>query len=383
MYIPRKIESEVRDGIASNPVTAVIGPRQCGKSTLVKNLIRGNPDVIYLDLERPSDLRKLDEPEWFFTSQKEKLICIDEIQRKPDLFPLIRSLTDEWGRNGRFLVLGPASRDLLKQSSETLAGRITYIRLTPFIWEEIKVNHSLEEYMVKGGFPRSLLNDFSRSVRWREHFITTFLERDLLQWAGVSPLTMRRLWQMLAHNNGQTLNLSSLGGSLGVSQTTVRNYIDLLEATFMLKSVRPFYSNTGKRLVKSPKVYESDTGILAALLGLSDFADISGHPVYGSLWETMVLSNLAGELPASEILFYRTNQGAEMDFIVERRGIRIAIECKASLSPSLTRGNRSAMQDIQADFTLVVSPLEQGWDMKDGVKIVSLSQMISFFREME
>ena len=302
MYIPRKIESEVRDGIASNPVTAVIGPRQCGKSTLVKNLIRGNPDVIYLDLERHSDLRKLDEPEWFFTSQKEKLICIDEIQRKPDLFPLIRSLTDEWGRNSRFLVLGSASRDLLKQSSETLAGRITYIRLTPFIWEEIKVNHSLEEYMVKGGFPRSLLNDFSRSVRWREDFITTFLERDLLQWAGVSPLTMRRLWQMLAHNNGQTLNLSSLGGSLGVSQTTVRNYIDLLEATFMLKSVRPFYSNTGKRLVKSPKVCESDTGILAALLGLSDFADISGHPVYGSLWETMVLSNLAGELPASEIL---------------------------------------------------------------------------------
>ena len=382
MYIPRKIESEVREGLASNPVTAITGPRQCGKSTLVRNLIRDLQDVIYLDLERPSDFRKLDEPEWFFTSQKDKLICIDEVQRKPDLFPLIRSLTDEWGQNGKFLVLGSASRDLLKQSSESLAGRITYIRLTPFLWNEIRAKSSLEEFMVKGGFPRSLMADFAQAGKWREDFITTFLERDVLQWAKVSPLTMHRLWQMLAHHNGQTINFSSFGSSLGVSNTTVRNYIDLLEGTFMLQSVRPYYSNTGKRLVKSPKVYISDTGILASLLGLPDFASISGHPVFGALWETLVLATITGQLPYANISFYRSSQGAEMDFVIEQKGIKIAIECKASVSPSLTRGNWSAIQDIQADQVLVVSPVNQGWDLKDGIKIVALDQLELFLNEL-
>ncbi len=382
MYIPRKIEQDIREGLASNPVTAITGPRQCGKSTLVRNLIHGDPGVVYLDLERPSDYRKLDDPEWFFISQKDKLICIDEIQRKPDLFPLIRSLTDEWGGNGKFLVLGSASRDMLKQSSESLAGRIAYIRLTPFLWEEIRDRSSVEEYMVKGGFPRSLLADYSRSERWREDFITTFLERDVLQWTGVSPMTMRRTWQMLAHLNGQTLNLSSIGNSLGVSNVTVRNYLDLLEGTFMLRSVRPYYSNTGKRLVKSPRVYISDTGILASLLGLPDFAALAGHPAFGSFWETLVLETISGHLPSAGIFFYRSGQGAEMDFIIEHKGTRIAIECKASVSPSLTRGNRSAIEDIRADRVLVVSPVENGWDMKDGVKIVTLDRLVSLLGEL-
>lgn len=382
MYIPRNIESEVRKGLASNPVTAITGPRQCGKSTLVRNLIRDRQDVIYLDLERPSDFRKLDEPEWFFTSQKDKLICIDEIQRKPDLFPLIRSLTDEWGQNGKFLVLGSASRDLLKQSSESLAGRITYIRLTPFLWDEIRSESSLEDYMVKGGFPRSLLADFSRAERWREDFITTFLERDILQWARVSPLTMHRLWQMIAHHNGQTINHSSFGSSLGVSNSTVRNYIELLEGTFMLRSVQPYYSNTGKRLVKSPKVYISDTGILASLLGLYDFAAISGHPVFGTLWETLVLATITGQSPYADVSFYRSTHGAEMDFVIEHKGIKVAVECKASVSPSLTRGNWSAIQDIQADHVFIVSPVNQGWDLKEGIKIVALEQFELFLREL-
>ncbi len=377
MYIPRKIEKDVREGLASSPVTAVTGPRQCGKSTLVRNLIREIRDVVYLDLERPSDYSKLDDPEWFFTSQKDKLICIDEIQRKPDLFPLMRSMTDEWGRNGKFLVLGSASRDLLRQSSESLAGRITYIRLTPFLWEEIRHRSSREEYMVKGGFPRSLLAGYSRSKKWREDFITTFLERDVLQWSNVSPLTMRRMWQMLAHCNGQTLNLSSLAGSLGVSVTTVRNYIDLLEGTFMLRSVRPYRSNIGKRLVKSPKVYVSDTGILASLLDLSDFAALAGHPAFGSFWETLVLATITGHLPSAGVFFYRSGQGAEMDFILEHKGNRIAIECKTSSSPSLTRGNRSAMEDIRADRVIIVSPVETGWDLRDGPEIVSLDGLVS------
>lgn len=249
-------------------MTAVIGPRQCGKSTLVKHLLEKHPDSVYLDLERPSDLRKIENAEWYLTSQKDKLICIDEIQRQPELFPLIRSLVDEWDRPGCFLILGSASRDLLKQNSESLAGRISYKRLSPFIWNELDDREfTIEKHLASGGFPRSFLAGSDEiSFEWRESFITTFLERDLLMWSGSTPVTMRRLWQMLAHLNGQMVNYSSLAASLGVSSTTVKSYIDLLAATYMVDVVPPYISNLGKRLVKSPKVYIADSGIAAALL---------------------------------------------------------------------------------------------------------------------
>lgn len=203
-YLDRIIAADVRQGLKHYPVTAIVGPRQCGKSTLIRHLVTYDRPVVYLDLERPSDLRKLDDPEWFLKNQRESVVCIDEVQRKPELFPLIRSLVDEWGGNGHFLVLGSASRDLLKQSSESLAGRITYKRLTPFLWTEIKGRVTIEEYLARGGFPRSLLQeDAAVSFAWREDFITSFLERDLLQWSGFSPATMRRLWQMLAHQTGR------------------------------------------------------------------------------------------------------------------------------------------------------------------------------------
>ncbi|MDO9261392.1 MAG: AAA family ATPase, partial [Flavobacteriaceae bacterium] len=204
MYITREVEESVLKALDNNPVVALIGPRQCGKSTLVKYLLKNYPTSIYLDMERPSDLQKLDDAEWFLSSQKTKLICIDEVQRKPDLFPLIRSLVDEWNKNASFLILGSASRDLLQQSSESLAGRISYKRITPFLWKELKEKFSIEKYFAQGAFPRSILaNDNAASVEWRENFITTFLERDLLFWRGFTPTTMRRLWQMLAHINGQ------------------------------------------------------------------------------------------------------------------------------------------------------------------------------------
>lgn len=188
-YLGRRIAADVEEGLQHYPVTAIIGPRQCGKSTLVRHLIKPDRPVLYLDLERPSDLRKLDEPEWFLMQQREKLVCIDEVQRKPELFPLIRSLVDEWEDNGHFLVLGSASRDLLQQSSESLAGRITYNNLTPFLWEEVRDRVKVERYLSSGGFPRSLLQDDPAvSLLWREDFIATFLERDLLQWDGFSPL---------------------------------------------------------------------------------------------------------------------------------------------------------------------------------------------------
>lgn len=194
MYLSRSIEDSVRTSLASNPVVALTGPRQCGKSTLAKQLMKDYDHSIYLDLERPSDLQKLEDPEWFLSRQQDKLICIDEIQRRPDLFPIIRSLTDEWNKPGAFLILGSASRDLLRQSSETLAGRIAYKRMTPFLWNEVSSEWSLETYFYKGGFPRSLLaKDEKASFDWKLNFISTFLERDLMQWLNFTPSTMRRL----------------------------------------------------------------------------------------------------------------------------------------------------------------------------------------------
>lgn len=378
MYIPRILTRYVMEGMKNNPVTAIIGPRQCGKSTLVRNILPEFKESLYLDLERPSDLARLDQAEWFLQSQKDKLICLDEIQRKPEIFPLIRSLIDEWGDNGHFLILGSASRELLRQSSESLAGRISYKRLTPFLWEEIRENTNLEEYLSKGGYPRSILQmDDIASLLWRKDFIMTYLERDLLQWSGFSPSTMGKLWQMLAWLNGQTVNYSSLGSSLGVSHSTVRNYIELLHSTFMVTIVQPFKANTGKRLIKSPKVYISDTGITAALLELKDFSSITGHPVFGSLWESAVLANIIGHFPSLDITFYRTSHGAELDFLIADGKQCVAIECKASLSPSLSRGSYAAIDDIKPIKTFVVSPVEKGYPMNAGIRAVSLEELIN------
>lgn len=384
MYFPRKIEANVLSSIAGNPVTAIVGPRQCGKSTLAKHIAElTGKEYLFLDLERPSDLRKLEDAEWFLGSQKGKLICLDEIQRKPELFPLLRFLTDQWEGNGHFLVLGSASRDLLRQSSESLAGRISYKRLTPFLYSEIKEEILLTDYLSKGGFPRSILarND-DQSLRWREDFISTFLERDLLLLYGFSPSTMRKLWQMLANLNGQIVNYSLLGSSLGVSHTTVRNYVELLQSTYMLTLLQPFDSGIGKRLVKSPKVYLNDTGISNALLRISDFEQLAGHPSFGLAWETLVINNLAGAFPNLSFYFYRTGHGAEIDIIIENNGKRIAVECKAGLSPKLTSGTFIAINDIQPLATLVVAPVEKGWNMNKGIEVVNLEEAITIIGQL-
>lgn len=376
MYIQRHSEESILKAISNFPVTAVTGPRQCGKSTLVKHLIEKNPNSIYLDLERPSDLQKLSDAEWFLSSNKGKLICIDEIQRKPELFPIIRSIVDERNEVGCFLILGSASRDLLKQSSESLAGRISYKRLTPFLWSEMENKMSLEKYFSSGAFPRSLLANSSEvSFEWRENFIATFLERDLQQWSGFTPVTMQRLWKMLAHINGQTVNYSTLANSLGVSAITVRNYIDLLSGTYMIEVVPPYISNLGKRLVKAPKIYISDSGITAALLGLRSFDELSGHPSFGAIWEQIVLSNIKGLYPEAEIFHYRTSNGAETDFVLKIRNTIIAVECKASLSPTLSKGNYNAFEDINPKHILIVSPTPKGWSMKPNIDVVSLSEL--------
>jgi uncharacterized protein len=374
--ISRKLTKELKESLRHFSVVALTGPRQCGKSTLVRYLLDSEKEFLYLDLERQSDLQKLDEAEWFFQSQKDKLICLDEIQRKPEIFPLIRSLVDEWRKNSCFIILGSASRDLLRQSSESLAGRISYKRLTPFLWKEIKETGALEHYLVRGGFPGSFLAKTDTvSMEWKGNFISAFIERDLMQWTGSSPVSVRRLWQMLAHLNGQTVNYSSLGNSLGISNTTVRNYIDILQSTFMVEIVPPHLANTGKRLIKAPKLYINDSGILAALLGLKDFIQLAGHPVFGTLWEGVVLTNLRGHFPEADIRFYRTSHGSEIDFLVLLEKSLIAIECKASKAPVLSKGTSSAIHDLKPEYTFIVSPVEKGYPVRKAMDVVSLDEL--------
>jgi len=381
-FVSRKLTKDVGESLRHFPVVAVIGPRQCGKSTLIRYLLRSKRELVYLDLERQSDLRKLDEAEWFFQSQKEKVICLDEIQRKPEIFQLLRSLVDEWHKNGSFIILGSASRDLLRQSSESLAGRISYKRLTPFLWSEVKSRCSLEHFIVRGGFPGSFLAKNDKvSMEWKENFILSFIERDLMQWTGSSPIAVRRLWQMLAHNNGQTVNYSALGNSLGVSNTTVKNYIEILQSTYMVDIIPPHIINTGKRIIKSPKIYLNDSGIVSALLGLKEFHQISGHPVFGSLWEGIVLATLRGHFPGADISFYRTSHGSEIDFLVSLPGAIIAIECKASKAPALSRGAYAAIVDLKPETTLIVSPVAKGYTSGKGIDVVSLDDMVKKIRE--
>jgi len=352
---------------------------------MARELIRSIPGVIHLDLQKPSDLARLSDPQYFMELNRGRLICLDEIQRKPDLFPLLRSLVDEWGGNGHFLLLGSASRDLLRQSSESLAGRISYKELTPFLFDEVAEQSQIESYMLRGGFPRSLLaRTDPASFSWRQDFIGTYLERDLFQWSGFLPATMRRLWQMLAHLNGQLINYSSLGAALGVSSPTIRRYIDLLADTYMVKTVQPYLPNLGKRLVRSPRVYLTDTGLAAALLDIRTFSHWMGHPSFGSAWEAMVLTQLSGHFPMEKIFFYRSSQGAELDFILESGDKRMGVECKASLAPVLTKGNHQAISDVAPGETLIISPVKEGWRVKPGIRVVSLRELpdsiAAFFR---
>jgi len=294
-YIPRNLEKKVREHLRHFPAVAILGPRQCGKSTMARRIVSGIKNAIILDLEKPSERARLTEPELFFTRTGVKLVCLDEIQRIPELFPVLRSVIDDRGRNGQFLILGSASRDLIRQTSESLAGRISYLELPAFQLSEVKPSgKSLVKMWLRGGFPRSYLakND-PMSSAWRYNFIRTFLERDIPQLGFSIPAdNIRRLWSMCAHSHGQLLNASQLGGSLGVSHTTVRSYIHILSQTFMLRILPPFLPNLKKRLGKSPKVFLRDSGILHALLEIDSMDHLNGHPVCGSSWEGFAMENI-------------------------------------------------------------------------------------------
>lgn len=383
-YVPRKIQGQIEARLADSPVVAVLGPRQCGKTTLVQETVGGRPGAVYLDLERPSDLGKLRDPELFFTVHRSQgtasLFCLDEIQRAPEIFPLLRSLVDEERRNGQFLLLGSASRDLLRQTSESLAGRITYLELTPFLASELPADDPgvLPRLWFRGGFPRSFLAPGDESSRaWRESFARTFLERDIPQLGfNVPAATLHRLWRMLAHLHGQMLNSSQLGTALGVSHTTVRSYLDLLTQTFMVRLLEPFAANLKKRIVKSPKVYLRDSGILHSLLQLDSLDDVLAHPGCGASWEGLVIENVIAALPGWQPSFYRTASGAEIDLVLERGRRRIAVECKASTAPVVSRGFWSALDDLGISEAWVVAPVAEPYPLRAGVTVTPLRALV-------
>ena len=381
-YIRRRLHSQVIECLADFPAVAILGPRQAGKSTLAKQIVAEVGEAIYLDLEKPSDLRKLSEHEIFFRSHKDKLVCLDEIQRAQELFAVLRSIIDEHERNGQFLILGSASRDLIRQSSESLAGRLAHLELMPLDFAEIRSLGDEEEMLrrswLRGGFPRSFLaRDDVRSFVWRENFIRTFLERDIPQLGFQIPAeSIRRLWQMCAHSHGQLLNASRLGEALGVSHTTVRAYIDLLRQTFMVRVLLPLETNLKKRLIKSPKLYIRDSGILHALLEIESFDQLLGHPVYGASWEGFALETILALLPNWQAGFYRTAAGAELDLVLKRGERRFAVEFKASAAPQLSRGFWTAIEDLALEKTWVIAPILDTYPIAEHVQVTGLAPFV-------
>jgi uncharacterized protein len=383
-YIPRNQETEILHLIQNFPAIAILGPRQCGKSTLARHILKNFPAAIFLDLESPEDRQKLSAPELFFAGNENRLICLDEIQRVPELFPLLRSVIDRNGRNGQFLILGSASRDLIRQSSESLAGRIIYVELSPFQLSELNIN-DYWDYWIKGGFPRSYLApEPALSYKWRQSFISTFLERDIRQLGfNIPPETMHRLWSMCANRQGQLVNLSQIGGSLGVSHTTVRTYIDLLKETFMVRVLPPLEANLNKRLVKSPKVYLRDTGILHTLLSIKSKEDLLGHYILGASWESCVIENILNCIPDQASGFYRTAGGAELDLVFQSPRGRIAVECKASAAPKPGRGFFQALEDLQISEAWIIAPVSLRYPLKEKIFVMSLAEAVNELKNMQ
>lgn len=382
--IKRKLEAKVIRTLRRSPSVALTGPRQVGKTTLALDVSEGLPSV-YLDLESSLDLQKVRDFNIFHAENKEKLIILDEIQRLPEIFSSLRGVIDRERRRGnrtqQFLFIGSASIDLLQQSSESLAGRVAYLELFPVSWLEFAAERSadathLNTLWLRGGFPESLLAASNEdSFDWRRDFIKTYLERDIPQLGGRVPAeTLGRFWTMLAHNQGTTLNAVQLAKSLEVTSMTVRRYLDLMVDLLLVRRLKPWTYNVGKRLVRSPKVYVRDSGIVHTLLNITTVNDLLGHPVVGGSWEGFVIENVVSVLPAGvQPYYYRTSGGAELDLVLEF-GVseRWAIEIKRSASPSLSKGFYIACEDVKATRKYVVYSGQDSFSMGQGVRAVSL-----------
>jgi uncharacterized protein len=363
--------------LAWNPVVAVLGPRQVGKTTLARELARSFDAATLLDLENPADLAFLGDP-LLALENLEGLVVIDEIQRRPELFPTLRVLADRTPLPARFLILGSASRELLQQSSESLAGRIAYHELTPLALDEIE-GRSADELWLRGGFPRSFLAESgSRSFRWRRELVRTYLERDLpALGVQIPPATLERFWSMIAHYHGELWSGEELARALGTSAATVRKYLDLLTSTFLVRQLRPWHENLAKRQVKAPKVYVRDAGLLHALLGIESHEELVRHPKVGASWEGFVLEAIVARLGVTleDCYFWRTHAGAELDLLVIQGGQRLGFEIKRTTAPKTTRSMHTALEDLKLDRLDVIHAGERTFPLRERVRAVALPRL--------
>jgi hypothetical protein len=378
----RLAQRNLSDLLGQFPAVVLLGPRQVGKTTLAFAEKEVCPNALYLDLELPSARRQLDDAEAFFVAHPNQLVILDEVQRIPDLFTVLRGVIDLRRRNGeasrQFLLLGSASGVLLQQSSESLAGRMAQLELTPFQAREILPDTALATEMnslwVRGGFPLSWLAlDDAQSLIWREAFISTYLEKDIPALGPRIPATtLRRLWTMLAHNQGEILDQSKLAGALAISGQTVGRYIDLLCDLMLVRRLPAWSGNVAKRLVRTPKVYVRDSGLVHALLGLQNLDSLLSHPVAGASWEGFVIEQLINAAAHARTSFYRTSHGAEVDLVLEfRSGQTWVIEVKRSSAPTVSRGFYLAATDVGASRKVLVAPVDQPFPMRDGVEVMN------------
>lgn len=377
--IKRSVLSQLELLLGEFPAVALLGPRQVGKTTLALQWAAGRPDVLHLDLENPADAGRLSDPSSFFDAHAGQMVVLDEIQRAPHLFPVLRGVIDArrraGQRSGQFLLLGSATGALLAQTAESLAGRIAYLELAPLSVLELPADQALALW-VRGGFPDSLLAaSEAASLRWRQQFVATYLERDIPQLGPRIPAqTLRRLWTMLAHEQGQTLNAARLAASLAVSGQTVARYLDVLADVMLVRRLPPWSIHGSKRLVRAPKVLVRDSGLAHALLGLSSLDDVLSHPVAGGSWEAWVIENLLACAPAgTQACFYRTSAGAEIDLVLELpRRERWALEIKRSSAPALSRGFHTACEDIAATRRIAVHGGSASYRLSAAVEALSV-----------
>jgi predicted AAA+ superfamily ATPase len=367
------------------PVVAILGARQVGKTTLVASIAPTLSDRISrYDLENPSDLARLADP-MLALQEPKGLVVLDEVQRRPELFPVLRVLADRKPVRTRFLVLGSAAPDLLRQSSESLAGRIAYYELPGLAVSEVGLEHA-DRLWVRGGFPKAFLARSDReSMEWRQAFIRTFLERDLpALGVNIAADTMRRFWSMLAHHHAQLWNASEIGRSFGVADTTVRNYLDKLTDALVVRQLKPWHENLGKRQVKSPRIFIRDCGLLHALLNLPTKRDIEGHPKLGASWEGFIIDQLVQQLGVSpdETYHWRTHQGAELDLLVVRGGLRLGFEVKRTVAPTLTPSMRSAMHDLKLKSLTVVHAGDQTFPLSKQVQAVAFRDVLNAIKPL-
>jgi len=378
--IKRSLQKTIEKSLGAFPIVGILGSRQVGKTTLAKNIQQLLRNAVYLDLELPSDFNKLQDPELYLNQYLDSLVIIDEIQRMPSLFPLLRSLVDKNRISGRFLILGSVSPDLIRQASESLAGRIIYHELRPFSMIELGYNKALiQNLWLKGGYPDSYLaNNNETSFSWREAFIKTYLERDIPQLGiKVPALQLRKFWTMIAHSHGQLWNASQIANSLGISAPTVRHYQDILEETFVIKQLQPYHHNIKKRLIKSPKIYIRDSGLLHVLLRNRTMDDLQSHPSLGNSWEGFVIEQIINIIPESwDTYFYRTGAGAEIDLLLfPTSKSPMAVEIKYSASPKISKGFWNAYNDLDCRKGFLVYPGEFTYPIAKNIIALSIQEI--------